>query len=374
MADILFLVHGMGKYGQMADGAYKPDPKGWFADAEDELRKNYDLFIKDTIAGGDPFDARFTIQRVEFDSIFETFRDGWQQQSANWNKLVVDWGSLGLGGAFVQDIEAFFAGNKPDAFLWTHLADAALYMAPTVRAQVQAHVAHTVVDALAAAANAGTLGRWSVIAHSLGSAVMHDSLADLQALAAQDPVLDAAWTPPRVICMAANVARLLSEDVGGLYADTLAPTGPDHPFSYISCRHELDPFTAILPFDPPAVWTNAPRYADLSGLDEYFLVKEVIEWIEAVDDFDKFASVVPHGLAHYLRQSGVAAEVWPRLVGALPSDCSPALAQAVRQHYAPDLRPVIRQEVAQKLQAALAGVAGGQPVIKQLLSILGGLI
>jgi hypothetical protein len=174
--------------------------------------------------------------------------------------------------------------------------------------------------------------------------------------------------------MAANVARLLSEDVAGLYADTLAPTGPDHPFSYISCRHELDPFTAILPFNPPAAWTDAPRYAGLSGLDEYFLVKEVIEWFEAVDDFDKFASIVPHGFAHYLRQSRVAAELWPRLVGALPSDFSPALAQAVHAHYAPDLRPIIRQEVAQKLQAAVAAVVGGQPVIKQLLGILGGLI
>ncbi|USQ95000.1 hypothetical protein [Caulobacter sp. RL271] len=361
---ILFLVHGMGRYGVWADGAYKPDQKSWFEECERELRANYARFIQDTVGAGAAFDDLFVVKPIEYDSILDHFRAVWETQSDAWSQL-------GVGKGFIGGIQKFFAKNSDDAFLWTHLADVALYMAPTVRAHVQAHVATEITKVLAEALAAGRFSQWSVIAHSLGTAVTHDTVAQLARLTkttwgkALGPI-----PSPRALVMVANVARLLTDDAATLYADTLAPVGPRHPTYYISCAHVLDPFTRLAPFKP--AWTS-PRYRALARLDTYYLAPEVIDLLRPGENHNKFGQVAPHGFKHYLRQPEVTATMWPLLLAEDPADY-PGVADAVLKAYLDEQKDALKAKLKPRLDDLLAHMPPADPVLEKLLKLLKGLL
>lgn len=359
---ILFLVHGMGRYGVWADGGYKPDPNSWFEACEKELRDNYARFIQDTV--GAAFDDLFVIRRIEYDSTLDHFRAAWETQSN-------DWSQLGVGKGFIGQIQTFFRKNSDDAFLWTHLADVALYMAPTVRAHVQAHVATEITKVLAKALRDRQFGQWSVIAHSLGTAVTHDTVSQLARLTKTPWGAELGPIPaPRALVMVANVAHLLTDSASTLYADTLAPIGAGHPTYYISCAHVLDPFTRLAPFQPD--WTS-PRYRALSKLGVYYLAPEVIDVLRSGENHNKFGQVVPHGFKHYLRQPEVTATMWPLLLAEDPADY-PDIADAVLEAYRDEERKALKAKLKPKLDDLLVHLPPADPVLEQLLKLLKGLL
>jgi hypothetical protein len=308
---IVFLVHGMGRYGRMQDGAFKPDQTGWFADVEGALEANYDTFIKAGMGKGVAFKDRFTLVRIEYDSIFETIRAAWKEQAESWSQL-------GLGHGVIGDIQNVLKQKDEDAFLWTHAADVAFYAIPTVRDAVKMHVIDQILAKLTQAIEAGPFDTWSVIAHSLGTAVIHDCLLLLQHRA-ETKFGD--WLPPRSLCMIANVARALTNNDAAAYDDAISPSGPGRPDYYLNCNHELDPFTRIDPFAPASGGWVAPgsRYRNLSTLSDYLLEKAVVDWAQDAKDFSKFAALVPHGFTHYLAQPAVVSNLWGCLLSQSPA-------------------------------------------------------
>ena len=367
MAHIIFLVHGMGVYGKVgADGKYKPDSEGWFKDADGELKDIYENLVKPSAGKNEDFDNRFVLKHVEYDSILERYRNAWEKQAADWDKL-------GVGSAFVEALKTFMQGNKDSAFFWTHVVDVALYMASTVRVAVQTHVATQIAEALLEVEAAGKLDEWSVIAHSLGTAATHHALDRLGELSEKAAELAAARVPaPRVVCMAANVSRVLTypADVPRLYGPSMAPSGSPHPDRYISCNHRLDPFTLVEPFRPDTPdWITA-AYSDLSQLDVYYLGSAVQDWLNNVADFGKFAAVVPHGFAHYMRQPKVAHVLWPLLCGELVSEFGQTIENAVRAKYVGDRDDALAATLKAKLEAALPQVKDQLPKLRQLQDLL----
>lgn len=371
MTHVLFLVHGMGVYGTVADGKYRPDQEGWFAEAEKSLRDIYDKLIKSTGMGGDAaFDDHFLIERVEYDSWFERYRTDWEFQSKSWS-------AFDVSNDVIKGMKRFFEGNSAESFLWTHVADVLLYATPLIRDAVHPHLAHQIFTGLKKHAAAGRLTRWSVIAHSLGSAAVHNTLAGVLQMARNDAELAGVFIPPEVVCMASNVTRALSP-AAAAYGPGVAPTPPDGPVSYISCNHQLDPFCRLAPFDPPAAspFRTAPRFYDLSGLRSYYLAKEVIDWAGERNNFDRFASVVPHGFGHYMRQPEVIATLWPCLWAAEPIDHA-ALLDEARTMNRSLLKEEIKAEVENYLDDALPGglptdVAGYLSALPALLKQLKG--
>ncbi|MGH1557607.1 hypothetical protein ACRAWD_06650 [Caulobacter segnis] len=98
-----------------------------------------------------------------------------------------------------------------------------------------------------------------MIAHSLGTAVAHDTVAQLARLT-QTPVgADLGPIPaPRALVMVANVACLLTDDPSVLYADTLSPIGAGHPTDYVAARTSWTRSRGWL-FQPRL--GSSPRYA-----------------------------------------------------------------------------------------------------------------
>lgn len=373
---ILFLVHGMGTYGAVKDGKWVQDTEGWFAEARKSLVEIYEAFIKDDpkLGKGVDFDDRFVIETIEFDSWLERYRTDWAYQAETWKAFDFDDGVAGK-------INDFFRGNTDKAFLWTHVADVLLYTSPLLKDAIHPYVAKQILVALRKHHKAGTLENWSILAHSLGTAVINNTIPALMAEIEEDQDLKAVLVPPKIICMVANVARALSSPAAA-YNDRLVPAGALGVGHYLNCSHTLDPFCRIRPFQPTdPKWVNAPGYVPLTGLSGYYLADEFIDWVQDWNNFEKLASVVPHGFSHYMRQPKVVAQLWPRLRARLPSE-SPNLESAVRDAneklvrdtVGDHLRQKLEQEVRQRLEGALGETSlptTKEEVAKLLPTLLG---
>jgi hypothetical protein len=163
-------------------------------------------------------------------------------------------------------------GANDAGFLWTHIADVVIYRyflqrQGQIRDLVQSKIVTEVESGLAADSSA----EFSLMAHSLGTAVAHDSLARLgssENLGGHVNVLSARNFHFASIHMLANVSRLLQTDFK-TYESVVRPGERDGATSYclrMFChRHELDPFVKPKPFEP-AGWGG--RFL-LENLDHY---------------------------------------------------------------------------------------------------------
>jgi hypothetical protein len=358
---ILFLVHGMGSYGKYENGEWASDKDGWFKEATDALRGVYDEFIKDDpdLGHGEEFDTRFAVEFVEYDSYMEGYRHAWETQAGTWDAFPIEEG-------IAKAVAEFFKGNSDDAFFWTHVADVLLYLSPLVKDALHVHVGKQIFKALQTYHKALTLDSWSIIAHSLGSAVVSNSLQLILRDIDQDAELRVAAPSPLVVCMAANVARLLSP-AAAAYNAVITPTGDFGVQRYVSCSHELDPFCRVRLFQPTdPQWTESWRYSDLNELSDYYLLAELADWAIDRENFDKAVAIVPHQFRHYMRQPKVVAQLWPLLLSKEPVDFQDLeekvreknLAKVLEVITAPKLEE-IRKRVEETLKAALNAV--GQP-------------
>lgn len=344
---ILFLVHGMGSYGKFEDGKWVQDTDGWFKEASDALREAYDDFIKDDpdLGRGKDFDKRFAIEFVEYDFYMEGYRRDWEAQAGTWNAFPID-------NNIANAVTEFFQGNSDEAFFWTHVADVLLYLSPLIEDAVYVRVAKQILEALKKYHTAGSLDSWSIIAHSLGTAVTSESLQRILRDIDQNAELRVAAPAPQVVCMAANVSRALAPG-SAAYNAVITPTGGFGVQRYISCSHSLDPFCRIRPFKPtdPA-WTGSFRYSDLNKLTDYYLLKELLDWGVDRENFDKAAAVIPHQFRHYMRQPQVVARLWPLLFGKEPVDF-PDLEKTVRDKNLADVLGAITEPKLEEIKKRL---------------------
>jgi hypothetical protein len=108
---------------------------------------------------------------------------------------------------------------------------------------------------------------YSVIAHSLGTAVVYETFHAMLTNGAdgQSAPLGTALRPNNVF-MVANTAKLLWNRGGSAYPPLMGPNlanGDGLCFRFAGFRHALDPVPAVDRFDPPNTWfaPSAPRDA-----------------------------------------------------------------------------------------------------------------
>lgn len=237
---IVFVVHGMGVHGD-----------GWSDDWVEEFGALYDRY--DGLSS-EPIETRLQLTPIGYDGILTGLVKKWQTDASAIRKL-----AEGVEFSTADHLVGWLQRAKVDAsFGWTHAADVLLYRCfKDVRIAVATHVARQMLDALMPQLERGITPRWSVVAHSLGTAVTHDALDML--FSSRLPNSERAPLNPSqhradVVMMVANVSRVLETAVGGVYnsfvqpgADEVAGRGCRY---YITARHRLDPFTTPKPFDP----------------------------------------------------------------------------------------------------------------------------
>jgi hypothetical protein len=251
MTRVILLVHGMGVHG--AD---------WATDAKVGLTRAAKAYMLDGMLGDTIAKNNVAIRTVEYDTQFTQILARWGNDS----RALADYiktNALSVPANLIGWLKN--ADGTENNFIWTHLVDVILYrffseITTSIRVHVMQQIATVWNEALAIDGTA----RITVVAHSLGTSVVHDSLALLST------------TPPAGcdgflagdrrfagIFMVANVSREL-ETTPLVYDSTIAPPSVRGSQAYcaqlFNVHHELDPFTAPRRFKP--AW-GGDDYSDI---------------------------------------------------------------------------------------------------------------
>lgn len=267
MIKLVLLVHGMGVHGS-----------DWATDAIAGIRKAADSFgladgLADTMTEG-----KVALVPITYDQQFTALLGQWGSDSRALSDFITA-NSIGVPANIVNWL------NNADAtdnnFLWSHVVDVILYrFFSEVTTNVRVHVMTQVAKAWADALAADTTARVSVVAHSLGTSVTHDSLALLGTK--PPPGCEGFLAGDRRLAnlfMVANVSRIL-ETSPQVYDSTIAPPSVRGSTAYCAAmfnvHHELDPFTAPRRFKPTwggsdyvEVTTTAVREFNVHSFERY---------------------------------------------------------------------------------------------------------
>ncbi len=213
-----------------------------------------DLYKKYEKLADRPIETRIKFHEINYDNIFQDLADNWAEKSASLRTM------LGTAGnpLLVRMLDELSDASKTEGnFVWSHAADIVLYrLTAEVRMAIRASVARQIAAGIQEDLNARQECQFSIMAHSLGTAVAHDSLHAL--MAGTEAVGGKAFSPPNtravLLMQVANVSRAL-ETAPDVYQSHYQPgpfsdAGPHGANYFFNCRHVLDPFTVLRKFNP----------------------------------------------------------------------------------------------------------------------------
>jgi len=248
----LVFIHGMGE--QTAD---------WHQPALKVLSDAFPMY--DSFKGSSFLDFVEPIP-VLYSDLFSELRETWKTDVGQIKTILgaqLDAADVPQRQSIEQQIDsvATSIGAGTDTFVWTHAMDVVLYrFFKLVRQAVDIKVANQML-----AATDMKFSSWSIIAHSLGTAVTHNTLQKLYTtgLIAGQPPLKTQETRPRVLAMVANVSRVLQLPTVKVFSSKVMP-GPalqDRACdTYLNARHVFDPFMYPQPFEPDHTWPTPDTF------------------------------------------------------------------------------------------------------------------
>lgn len=245
---ILFLVHGMGDA--------KP---GWSQETQQLIRGLYNKYNQLSLLV--PFDQNFTFQEIYYNDKFDERRKAWKEHAEQVLQVL---GQSGLDANAAKLLAGYAAETDRDRFLNTHVLDVILYrFIPQIAEQVRNAVCLQILETLKAQPQADTL-RWSVIAHSLGTAVTHDTLHAMYTQSSAAGALPPSVTRSKVLAMLANVSRVLETDADVYTSVVCSDVNPASGVCdyFINVRHEWDPIPIPKQFRPLDDWPNVETRRD----------------------------------------------------------------------------------------------------------------
>ena len=277
------LVHGMGVHG--------PD---WATDLMIDLTTAATAYGLDGDFSDELHDDKVMLAPISYDGRFVKWVEKWGNDSRELAKFIRQ-NAIDMPVNLIEWLDS--ADETENNFVWSHVVDVLLYrFFNLVTTDVRVHVARDVAtlwrDALEVDPNAEV----SVLAHSLGTSVTHDTLA----LLATDPPAGAEGFLAGAVRLAnlfqvANVSRIL-ETSPKVFDSVISPPSVRGDKAYcgnfFNVRHRLDPFTAPRSFSPS--W----------GGDDFVQVGT-----KAVRDFNV------HDIGHYVRDPRVHIPLFRALFG-----------------------------------------------------------
>jgi len=241
MVTRLFVVHGMGVFDQ-----------AWVKPVEQQIAEIYGSY--ETLSS-EAQETRFTIHPIRYDDILSDLVKKWQTDAAAISKL-----SEGVSASSAEALVGWLK-TAGEGFQWTHAADVLLYRCfSDVREAVVVTVANQMLKVINADLKKNQDARWGVLAHSLGTAVAHDSLHALWTTEFDSGIkISPADVKAAFVMMVANVSRVLETDADVL-TSAVQPGKASNKvrgcLNFLTVRHALDPFTIPRMFDPEE-WPDA---------------------------------------------------------------------------------------------------------------------
>jgi hypothetical protein len=276
---VVFMLHGMGTF-----------DSDWEIGSRDRLKRHASLY--EVPAFEKTLDTQFSFFGITYNSVFADWQKQWRDDAAAAAKAATD---LGMESGLADELVKAAGAASGNSFLQTHLLDVALfYSFDLLCQQVQAHVAGQIVNRLLAEGQ-NNIPSWSVVAHSLGTAVLAETLNALFSHRIQGLRLPEA-NKPLLVAMVANTSRLLWNKKADFYSTKMRPVnqmGEGLCRHYLNVRHKLDPVPQLKPFHPPQDdWFDAD-------------VDRATSYANITLDVDALQSEDVHSLDHYLSHPDV---------------------------------------------------------------------
>ncbi|WP_421717291.1 hypothetical protein [Algiphilus sp.] len=259
---LVFIVHGIG-------GA---DP-GWSKPAVDALKKHYKSF---KLAGN--FGDRYEIKEIHYSAPLKKYWKEHDEVAASLKKLQVN--SQAFHDAIVS-----LATSVPQDAMRSHIGDLFLYLSTAYNEMIALDVNIAVEKELIKR----LFPTYSIIAHSLGTRVVFDTLQRSFSNKAKYTLR----AKPRVLMMASDVTRLCSFNSNELKTRHGLRVFPSNSAAKGACQHFIN---ACHPLDPIAV---VRRYAPEFALDANYHAPNI--------EPDDITQKDLHSLEHYCRHPAVAA-------------------------------------------------------------------
>lgn len=236
---IILVIHGM--------GTHEPgDLKKGIAEGLNEAAKGFGL---------SNFDINDKVEFFQFN--YSTFLDEIRQRDAEHATSIAEHLVLlkghGLGENIVTKLTEFFADFDEDDMLYTHWMDVIYYGLMFWGEKIRVDFAKKINDVMIEA-NKGNRDV-HLIAHSLGTAVAHDTLAKLFRkdvdITSQIPGLDIAKFKIKSLWTVANVSRLLNllNDIADPNHSIVNGSGTGCCAHLINVRNTFDPFTWFMQYN-----------------------------------------------------------------------------------------------------------------------------
>ncbi len=302
---VIFLVHGIGNHS-----------KGW----SDSWQKTF----VDRLMTYSPFrsateaevKAVCQFEEIAYDDTFEGIRATWSDLAGSLNAVKSNLGFVTL----IKKLDSTSPGSSFEKFFWENMLDVALWFGfKEARSAVLANVVDQLTTKLAArlagtsAVDRPNLSNFHVIAHNLGTSVIHDALVSLSRSAVTAPDYGTKVFRFQNLVTVANVSLLMESpfdldpnlpgDAYRAFSSNVCPSTSKSRDAvcrnYVNVRHELDPVTWPRMFDPLSLDPNDWKEPDyLQILESRFL---------------DIAHV--HDLEHYFASPRVHVRVFRRIFG-----------------------------------------------------------
>ena len=253
----LIVVHGMGTH------------------SEDSLRTEITAALNavfqtyESLVGSEISD-HFNLVPVEYDSYFEAYREAIGDREDVLNAMQEvrgDWPLIPRAAAEIARLEQSLL---QDEFFNTHWLDVLLYRFTLISEPIRLKLAEATTRAVAEQGSSDV----HVLGTSLGTSIVHDTLAKLYGPEPGDFKLSNSADKLGGVHMVANVSRVLQtfRKVG---ASEVRP-GSGCCAIYYEYRHKLDPFTKVKPFDPTdngewvthSAWRRGYRLYEPTGVTD----------------------------------------------------------------------------------------------------------
>jgi pimeloyl-ACP methyl ester carboxylesterase len=299
----LIVVHGMGQH----------DAASVKKEVTEGLTTAFNLY---TSLNGTKVDSQIDIVPVAYNSFFDDYRKKLEERSGSLGeRLAAIDTSVPFPIDVVKRINNLEADLAKDEFFTTHWLDVILYFLTLLSEPIRLKVAEAIADAIAEVGGANV----HVMGHSLGTAVVHDTLAKAYGpdnlLANTGKVLNLS---PIEHClggvhMVANVSRALQTFVK--VGSSIVRPGPLGCTSvFFEYRHRLDPIPKIRPFNP----------TDNDGWVPHDIFQSVYRLIEP----SSVTAANVHDLRHYLITPAVHLPLFRLLFGFRPKKAEQDAAEA----------------------------------------------
>ena len=245
---ILFLIHGMGR-----------QQDNWSAPATDKLIESAGLYQH--FRDNDLTESVIFVP-IRYDNVYEDLLDRWKN---NFSGILNSEDTGNIPGDKLLSIMTSMSQDERD-FFWSHLADVLIYrFFPLYRDRVRIEVIQNIAKSVKKYRDRfGNNTRFSFLAHSLGTAVIHDSLHLLGTTAWDDEIANVMGPPHtrfQSLFMLANTSRILESDIK-VDSSIVCPVGGrgDHTMEYLdqyyNVFHKYDPITLIRKINGDGLGSN----------------------------------------------------------------------------------------------------------------------